>query len=119
MVNVDESYDSFFCFNIVLSPEVFYKTVNREMKGPEFIIKSFQQSGKTVLFKHVGHSHFIKAPEYPAVLVDSLLTVIESLPKDQFDLVNDEELIGFMRPLQGKANILMIRHKKLVFSRAS
>jgi len=39
MVNVDESYDSFFCFNIVLSPEVFYKTVNREMKGPANIMR--------------------------------------------------------------------------------
>lgn len=85
--------------------------------GVPSAIKEFHVEDKNMAFKEVMMpSHYQAVPVFEAVLLDALFTVVESLPKDQFELLNDDSLVGFVGLLQDKAAALM--DKGLQFKRA-
>ncbi|MGK5093385.1 hypothetical protein WDW89_15420 [Deltaproteobacteria bacterium TL4] len=69
-------------------------------------LKAFRIGENVVRFKEVQLEHFRNKPQLEALMVHAYLKVIESLPQDQFDFLNDESLIGFVSILQHKANQL-------------
>lgn len=87
-------------------------------KSRDDLIKSFSIQGKAVFFKNVPHDYALKNPICTAYLLEGLLLVVESLPQDQFELLNDDSLVGFVKIIQQKANLLLIRNKALTFKRA-
>lgn len=75
--------------------------------GTPPIYKEFSIEDKTHRFREVNMpTGFEQYPPYEGVVLDALLAVVESLPKDQFDLLNDPNLIGFVDLIQSKAKKL-------------
>lgn len=71
------------------------------------VIKEFEWEEEVSRFREVLIKHFTTAHELEAIVVKALINVVESLPQDQFDFLNDHTLIGFVSVLQHKAKSLL------------
>ncbi len=86
--------------------------------GVPSVLKEFKVDDRAAQFKEISvPTHYKEAPKYQGVLVDALAVVVESLPEQQFDMLNDDNLIGFVGVLQEKARILKEEYK-LEFNRS-
>ncbi|MBF0287946.1 MAG: hypothetical protein HQM14_09020 [SAR324 cluster bacterium] len=85
--------------------------------GVPSVLKEFKVNEKAQQFKEIAiPTHYKEAPQYQAVLVDALASVIEGLPEKDFIALNDDEAVGFVSILQQKAREL-IEQKGIKMSR--
>ncbi len=85
--------------------------------GVPSVLKEFSLSDKSHQFKEIAiPTHYKEAPQYQAVLVDALASVIEGLPEKDFTVLNDDDAVGFVSILQQKAREL-IEQKGIKMSR--
>lgn len=76
--------------------------------GVPSALKEFLIEEKSHQFKEISiPTHYKEAPKYQALLVDSLAAVIEGLPQTEYDMLKDENMIGFVPVLQEKARDLI------------
>lgn len=76
--------------------------------GVPSTLKEFKLEDKSHQFKEISiPTHYKEAPKYQAILIDALASVVEGLPQSEYDVLNDENLVGFVPVLQAKARDLI------------